>query len=77
MDWNDGDINLNVLGVINNNGTINTTCNNSISGLGTFNNNSGGVFKKTSTGTTTFNVAVTSVLGTFKGVGTYASITRF
>jgi hypothetical protein len=71
MDWNDGDINLNVLGVINNNGTINTTCNNSISGLGTFNNNSGGVFKKTSTGTTTFNVAVTSVLGTFKGVGTY------
>ena len=71
MNWDDGDINLNVLGGINNNGTISTSCNNSISGLGTFNNNSGGVFRKTSTGTTTFNVIVTSVLGTFKGLGTY------
>lgn len=71
INWNDGDINLNLLGIINNNGTINTSCNNSILGLGTFNNNSGGVFSKTSTGTTTFNVIVTSVLGTFKGVGTY------
>ena len=71
MNWDDGDINLNVLGGINSNGTINTSCNNSISGLGTFNNNSGGVFRKTSTGTTTFNVIVTSILGTFKGVGTY------
>ena len=35
-----------------------------------FNNNSGGIFAKTSTGTTTFNVIVTSY-GTFKGVGTY------
>ena len=71
LNWDNGDINLNVLGGINNNGTINTSCNNSISGLGTFNNNSGGVFSKTSTGTTTFNVIVTSILGTFKGVGTY------
>lgn len=71
LNWNGGDINLNVTGSINNNGTIHTACNNSISGLGTFNNNSGGVFRKTSTGTTTFNVAVTSVLGTFRGVGTY------
>jgi len=71
MDWDDGDINLNVLGGINNNGTISTSCNNSISGLGTFNNNSGGVFRKTSTGTTTFNIIVTSILGTFKGLGTY------
>ena len=71
VNWNDGDINLNLLGIINNNGTINTSCNNSILGLGTFNNNSGGVFSKTSTGTTTFNVIVTSILGTFKGVGTY------
>jgi hypothetical protein len=71
MNWDDGDINLNLLGTINNNGNINTSCNNTILGLGTFNNNSGGVFSKTSTGTTTFNVIVTSVLGTFKGVGTY------
>lgn len=71
VNWDGGDINLNVLGGINSNGAINTSCNNSISGLGTFNNNSGGVFSKTSTGTTTFNVIVTSVLGTFKGVGTY------
>jgi hypothetical protein len=71
LNWDNGDINLNVLGGINNNGTISTSCNNSISGLGTFNNNSGGVFSKTSTGTTTFNVIVTSILGTFKGVGTY------
>jgi hypothetical protein len=71
LNWDNGDINLNVLGGINNNGTISTSCNNSISGLGTFNNNSGGVFSKTSTGTTTFNVTVTSILGTFKGVGTY------
>lgn len=71
MNWDDGNINLNILGGINNYGTINTSCNNSISGLGTFNNNSGGVFAKTSTGTTTFNVIVTSILGTFKGVGTY------
>jgi len=71
MNWDDGNINLNVLGGINNYGAINTSCNASISGLGTFNNNSGGVFSKTSTGTTTFNVIVTSILGTFKGVGTY------
>ena len=71
MNWDDGNINLNVLGGINTNGNINTSCNNSISGLGTLNINSGGVFAKTSTGTTTFNVIVTSVLGTFKGVGTY------
>ena len=71
MNWDDGNINLNVLGGINNNGTINTSCNRSISGLGTFNNNSGGFFRKTSTGTTTFNVIVTSILGTFQGVGTY------
>jgi hypothetical protein len=71
MNWDDGNINLNILGGINSNGTITTSCNNSISGVGTFNNNSGGVFAKTSTGTTTFNVIVTSVLGTFKGVGTY------
>ena len=71
MNWDGGDINLNVLGGINNNGTISTSCDNTISGLGTFNNNSGGIFRKTSTGTTTFNVIVTSVLGTFKGLGTY------
>ena len=71
MNWDDGNINLNVLGGINNNGNITTTCNAGISGLGTFNNNSGGIFSKTSTGTTTFNVIVTSILGTFKGVGTY------
>lgn len=71
MNWDGGDINLNVLGGINSNGLIATSCNNSISGLGTFNNNSGGVFRKTSTGTTTFNVIVTSILGTFQGVGTY------
>ena len=71
MNWDDGDINLNLLGIINNNGTINTSCNNTILGLGTFNNNSGGVFSKTSTGTTRFNVIVASILGTFKGVGTY------
>lgn len=71
MNWDDGNINLNVLGGINNNGTINTSCNASISGLGTFNNNSGGIFSKSSTGTTTFNVIVSSILGTFKGVGTY------
>jgi hypothetical protein len=71
MNWDGGDINLNVLGGINSNGTISTSCDNSISGLGTFNNNSGGIFRKTSTGTTTFNVIVTSVLGTFKGLGTY------
>ena len=75
MNWDDGNINVNglllVLGTINNAGIINTSCNNSISGLGTLNNNSGGVFAKTSTGTTTFNVLVTSILGTFKGVGTY------
>ena len=71
MNWDDGDINLNVLGGINNNGTISTSCNNSISGLGTFNNNSGGVFRKTSIGTTTFNIIVTNILGTFKGLGTY------
>ena len=71
MNWDDGNINLNVLGGINNNGNINTSFNGSISGLGTFNNNSGGVFAKTSTGTTTFNVIVTSILGTFKGLGTY------
>ncbi|HKC34423.1 MAG TPA: T9SS type A sorting domain-containing protein, partial [Chitinophagaceae bacterium] len=71
MNWNDGDINLNILGGVNNNGTINTSCDKSVSGLGTFNNNSGGVFRKTSTGTTTFNVIVTSILGTFKGLGTY------
>lgn len=71
MNWDDGDINLNLLGIINNNGNIITTCNNSFLGLGTFNNNSAGVFSKTSTGTTTFNVIVTNVLGTFKGVGTY------
>lgn len=71
MNWDGGDINLNLLGIINNNGNINTSCNNAILGLGTFNNNSGGVFAKTSTGTTTFNVIVTSILGTFKGLGTY------
>ena len=71
MNWDDGNINLNLLGIINNNGTINTSCNNTILGLGTLNNNSGGVFSKTTTGTTTFNVIVTSILGTFKGVGTY------
>jgi hypothetical protein len=71
MNWDDGDINLNVLGGINNNGTISTSCDKSISGLGTFNNNSGGVFRKISTGTTTFNVIVTNILGTFKGLGTY------
>lgn len=71
MNWDGGDINLNLLGIINNNGNINTSCNNAILGLGTFNNNSGGIFSKTSTGTTTFNVIVTSILGTFKGVGTY------
>jgi hypothetical protein len=71
LNWDNGDINLNVLAGINNNGIISTSCNNSISGLGTFNNNSGGVFRKTSTGTTTFNVIVTSILGTFKGAGTY------
>ena len=71
MNWDDGDINLNILGGINNNGTINTSCDKSISGLGTFNNNSGGIFRKTSTGTTSFNVIVTSILGTFKGYGTY------
>ena len=71
MNWDDGDINLNLLGIINNNGTISTSCNNAILGLGTLNNNSGGVFRKTSTGTTTFNVIVTSILGTFKGLGTY------
>jgi len=72
MNWDNGNINLSAsLFGINNYGTINTSCNNSISGLGTFNNNSGGVFAKTSTGTTTFNVIVTSILGTFKGVGTY------
>ena len=71
MNWDNGDINLNLLGTINNNGTINTSCNNNMLGLGTFNNNSGGIFAKTSTGTTRFDVVVTSVLGTFKGVGTY------
>lgn len=71
MNWDDGDINLNLSGIINNNGAINTSCNNTILGLGTFNNNSGGVFSKTSTGTTRFDVIVTSILGTFKGVGTY------
>ena len=71
MNWDNGDINLNLLGVINNNGTINTSCNNTMLGLGTFNNNSGGIFAKTSTGTTRFDVIVTSILGTFKGVGTY------
>jgi hypothetical protein len=71
MNWDGGDINLNVLGGINSNGTISTSCDNSMSGLGTFNNNSGGIFRKTSTGTTTFNVIVTSILGTFKGLGTY------
>lgn len=71
MNWDNGNINLNVLGGINNSGTINTSCDAIISGLGTFNNNSGGIFSKTSTGTTTFNVIVTSILGTFKGVGTY------
>ena len=71
MNWDGGDINLNLLGIINNNGNINTSCNNAILGLGTFNNNSGGIFSKTSTGTTTFNVIVTSILGTFKGVGHY------
>ena len=71
MNWDNGDINLNLLGVINNNGTINTSCNNTMLGLGTFNNNSGGIFAKTSTGTTRFNIIVTSILGTFKGVGTY------
>ena len=71
MNWDDGDINLNILGGINNNGTISTSCDKSISGLGTFNNNSGGIFRKTSTGTTSFNVIVTSILGTFKGYGTY------
>ncbi|HET9744917.1 MAG TPA: T9SS type A sorting domain-containing protein [Chitinophagaceae bacterium] len=71
MNWNDGNINVNPSGGINNNGTINTACNNSVAGFGTFNNNSGGVFRKTSTGTTTFNVPVTNTLGTFKGLGTY------
>ena len=71
MNWDNGNINLNVLGGINNAGTILTSFNGSISGLGTFNNNSGGIFSKTSTGTTTFNVIVTSILGTFKGTGTY------
>ena len=71
MNWDNGDINLNLLGTINNNGTINTSCNNNMLGLGAFNNNSGGIFAKTSTGTTRFDVIVTSVLGTFKGVGTY------
>ena len=71
MNWDNGDINLNLLGIINNNGTITTSCNNTMLGLGTFNNNSGGIFAKTSTGTTRFDVIVTSILGTFKGVGTY------
>jgi hypothetical protein len=71
MNWDGGDINLNALGTINNNAAFNTSCNNTILGLGTFNNNSGGVFSKTSTGTTRFDVIVTSILGTFKGVGTY------
>jgi len=71
MNWDDGDPNLNLAGgILNNNGTISTSCNNIMNGLGTFNNNSGGVFSKTSTGTTTFNVIVTSN-GTFKGLGTY------
>jgi len=71
LNWDDGNINLNVLGGINNNGSITTSCNGTMSGLGIFNNNSAGIFAKTSTGTTTFNVIVNSILGTFKGVGTY------
>jgi hypothetical protein len=71
MNWDDGAINLNLLGTINNAGTITTSFDGDMSGLGTFNNNSGGIFRKTSTGTTTFNVIVTSILGTFKGNGHY------
>ena len=71
MNWDDGNINLNILGGINNSGTINTTCNASMSGLGIFSLGSTGVFAKMSTGTTTFNVVVNSILGTFKGIGEY------
>jgi hypothetical protein len=72
MNWDDGNINLNILGGINNSGTINTSCNASISGLGILSIGSMGIFSKSSTGTTTFNVIVNNLFGgSLRGIGTY------